>query len=114
MNLKRRDFIKKFSCCCCAPLLLSSCAEVAITNRKQLSFVSEDRINKKAIQAYETIKENENLIFIKDLNLQVENGKVLCVYGKSGVGKSSLINVIAGVHDDNLFFLPQIQPIVLL
>jgi predicted Zn-dependent protease len=35
---------------------------VAITNRKQLSFVSEDRINKKAIQAYETIKENENLI----------------------------------------------------
>ena len=62
MNLKRRDFIKKFSCCCCAPLLLSSCTEVAITNRKQLSFVSEDRINKKAIQAYETIKENENLI----------------------------------------------------
>ena len=62
MNLKRRDFIKKFSCCCCAPLLLSSCAEVAITNRKQLSFVSEDRINKQAIQAYETVKQNENLI----------------------------------------------------
>ncbi len=62
MNLKRRDFIKKFSCCCCAPLLLSSCSEVAITNRKQLSFVSEDRINKQAIQAYENVKQNENLI----------------------------------------------------
>ena len=62
MNLKRRDFIKKFSCCCYAPLLLSSCAEVAITNRKQLSFVSEDQINKQAFQAYETIKQNENLI----------------------------------------------------
>tara|TARA_B100000902_G_C27292751_1_gene908139 strand:- start:48 stop:848 length:801 start_codon:yes stop_codon:yes gene_type:complete len=62
MNLKRRDFIKKFSCCCCAPLLLSSCSEVAITNRKQLSFVSEGRINKQAIQAYENVKQNENLI----------------------------------------------------
>jgi len=62
MNLKRRDFIKKFSCCCCAPLLLPSCSEVAITNRKQLSFVSEDRVNKQALQAYESIKQTENLI----------------------------------------------------
>ena len=62
MNLKRRDFIKKFSCCCCAPLLLPSCAEVAITNRKQLSFVSEERINKQAIQAYEKIKQEEKII----------------------------------------------------
>ena len=57
MNLKRRDFIKKFSCCCCAPLFLPSCAEVAITNRKQLSFVSEEKINNQAIQAYEKIKQ---------------------------------------------------------
>ena len=62
MKLKRRDFIKKFSCCCCAPLLLPSCAEVAITNRKQLSFVSEDRINKQSIKAYETVKQKEKII----------------------------------------------------
>ena len=62
MNLKRRDFIKKFSCCCCAPLFLSSCTEVAITNRKQFSFVSEESINKQALQAYETIKVEEKLI----------------------------------------------------
>tara|TARA_Y100000996_G_scaffold337013_1_gene273695 strand:- start:577 stop:1377 length:801 start_codon:yes stop_codon:yes gene_type:complete len=62
MNLKRRDFIKKFSCCCCAPLLLPACTEVAITNRKQLSFVSEEKINKQAIEAYEAIKQKEKII----------------------------------------------------
>ena len=62
MNLKRRDFIKKFSCACCAPLFLSSCAEVAITNRRQLSFVSEKSINKQAKQAYESIKQTENIV----------------------------------------------------
>ena len=62
MNLKRRDFIKKFSCACCAPFFLSSCTEVAITNRKQFSFVSEDSINKQAKQAYDSIKKTENII----------------------------------------------------
>ena len=62
MNLKRRDFIKKFSCACCAPFFLSSCTEVAITNRKQLSFVSEESINKQAKQAYDSIKKTENII----------------------------------------------------
>ena len=62
MNLKRRDFIKKFSCACCAPFFLSSCTEVAITNRKQFSFVSEESINKQAKQAYDSIKKTENII----------------------------------------------------
>tara|TARA_B100000700_G_C14790910_1_gene735828 strand:- start:181 stop:804 length:624 start_codon:yes stop_codon:yes gene_type:complete len=42
--------------------------------------------------------------FIKNLNLNIKNGNILCVFGKSGVGKSSLINVIAGVTEDNLLF----------
>ena len=42
--------------------------------------------------------------FIKNLNLKINNGNILCVYGKSGVGKSSLINVIAGTTEDNLSF----------
>ena len=42
--------------------------------------------------------------FIKNLNLTINNGNILCVFGKSGVGKSSLINVIAGTSDDNLIF----------
>ena len=42
--------------------------------------------------------------FIKNLNLKIYNGNILCVFGKSGVGKSSLINVIAGTTEDNLSF----------
>ena len=43
-------------------------------------------------------------IFIKDLNLKIKNGEILCIFGASGVGKSSLINVIAGVYEDDLKF----------
>jgi energy-coupling factor transporter ATP-binding protein EcfA2 len=39
--------------------------------------------------------------FIKNLNLKVEKGKILTVFGVSGVGKSSLINVISGIFEDN-------------
>ena len=42
--------------------------------------------------------------FIKNLNLKINNGNILCVFGNSGVGKSSLINVIAGTTEDNLLF----------
>ena len=43
-------------------------------------------------------------IFIKDLNLKIKNGEILCIFGAIGVGKSSLINVIAGVYEDDLKF----------
>ena len=46
-------------------------------------------------------KEDE---FIKSLNLKVEKGKILTIFGVSGVGKSSLINVISGIFEDNLSF----------
>ena len=42
--------------------------------------------------------------FIKNLNLKIKNGNILCVFGKSGVGKSTLINLIAGIIDDKLLF----------
>ena len=42
--------------------------------------------------------------FIKNLNLKIKNGNILCVFGKSGVGKSSLISVIAGITEENLLF----------
>ena len=43
-------------------------------------------------------------IFIKNLNLKIKNGEILCIFGASGVGKSSLINIIAGVYEDDLRF----------
>ena len=42
--------------------------------------------------------------FIKNLNLKIKKGDILCIFGKSGVGKSSLINVIAGINEDSLLF----------
>ena len=42
--------------------------------------------------------------FLKNLSLKIKNGNILCVFGKSGVGKSSLINVIAGITEDHLLF----------
>ena len=41
---------------------------------------------------------------IKNLNIKVNNGKILTIFGSSGIGKSSLINVIAGVYESNLLF----------
>ena len=42
--------------------------------------------------------------FITNLSLEVKKGKILTVYGVSGIGKSSLINVISGIFEDNLSF----------
>ena len=42
--------------------------------------------------------------FIKNLNIKVNNGKILTIFGSSGIVKSSLINVIAGVYESNLLF----------
>ena len=39
---------------------------------------------------------------IKNLSIKIENSEILCVFGESGVGKSSLINVISGVNEENL------------
>ncbi|MGA0412138.1 MAG: ATP-binding cassette domain-containing protein [Candidatus Puniceispirillales bacterium] len=41
---------------------------------------------------------------IENLYTKIENGNILCVFGVSGVGKSSLINVISGVHEENLSY----------
>ena len=46
-------------------------------------------------------KEN---VLIKNFNCKIKRGNILCLYGVSGVGKSSLINVIAGIYENNLLF----------
>ena len=47
--------------------------------------------------------ENTNYL-VKNLNLEVNAGEIQFILGKSGVGKSSLINVIAGINEDSLLF----------
>ena len=48
-------------------------------------------------------------ILIENLNIKIENSEILCVFGESGVGKSSLINVISGVHEENFSFEGEIR-----
>ena len=54
-SINRRKFLGLFGCGCCS-LLLPSCTTVPITERRQLSLISEARINRQAAIAYENFK----------------------------------------------------------
>ena len=60
-NINRRKFLGYFGCSCCS-LFLPSCTTVPITDRKQLSIVSEARINRQAAAAYENFRKKSKLI----------------------------------------------------
>ena len=60
-NINRRKFLGYFGCSCCS-LVLPSCTTVPITERKQLSIISESRINRQAASAYETFRKKTKLI----------------------------------------------------
>ena len=51
-NINRRKFLGLFGSGCCS-LLMPSCATVPITERRQLSIIPEDTINRQAAAAYE-------------------------------------------------------------
>ena len=57
-------------------MILPSCTTVPITDRKQLSIISEARINKQAAAAYENFRSKSKLITKgKDLNEVIKIGK---------------------------------------
>ena len=60
-NINRRKFLGLFGCGCCT-LMLPSCTTVPITERKQLSLISEARINRQAAAAYENFRKKSKLI----------------------------------------------------
>ena len=60
-NINRRKFLGYFGCSCCS-LILPSCTTVPITERKQLSIISEQRINRQAAAAYENFRSKSKLI----------------------------------------------------
>jgi len=60
-NINRRKFLGYFGCSC-GSLLLPSCTTVPITERKQLSLISESRINRQAEAAYEKFRSKSKLI----------------------------------------------------
>ena len=45
---------------------------------------------------YRTKKENK--LLLKDLNLEIRQGEVVCLLGQNGVGKSTLLRTIAGIQ----------------
>ncbi|MDC1151894.1 M48 family metallopeptidase [Pelagibacteraceae bacterium] len=59
--MNRRKFLGLFGCGCCS-LILPSCSTVPITERKQLSIISESRINSQAAAAYENFRSKSKLI----------------------------------------------------
>ena len=74
-NINRRKFLGYFGCSCCS-LILPSCSTVPITERKQLSIISESRINRQSAAAYENFRKKSKLITSgKELNEIKEIGK---------------------------------------
>ena len=78
-NINRRKFLGLFGCGCCS-LLLPSCTTVPITERKQLSIISESTINRQAAAAYEKFRDKSKLITtgsqikqIRDVGKRIEN-----------------------------------------
>ena len=43
------------------------------------------------------ISKGESLTVLKDLNLEIPEGKKITIVGQSGNGKSTLLNIISGI-----------------
>tara|TARA_B100000902_G_scaffold249674_1_gene236259 strand:+ start:2237 stop:3070 length:834 start_codon:yes stop_codon:yes gene_type:complete len=78
-NINRRKFLGYFGCSCCS-LLLHSCSTVPITDRKQLSIISDVKINRQAAAAYEDFRRKSKLITtgkqlleIREIGKRMEN-----------------------------------------
>ncbi len=73
--MNRRKFLTYVGCGCCG-FVLNSCATTPITERKQLKLIPEHKLNAKAAQIYEKIKEKEKMSDDKNkLNEIIQIGK---------------------------------------
>ena len=73
--MNRRKFLSYIGCSCCG-FVLNSCSTAPITDRKQLTLVSEAKLNAQAAQIFEKVKEKEKMSDdLKSLNEIKEIGK---------------------------------------
>ena len=73
--MDRRKFLSYIGCGCCG-FILNSCSTAPITERRQLKIIPEAKLNAKAAQVYEKVKEKEKMSDdLKTLNLIKEIGK---------------------------------------
>ena len=77
-NINRRKFLGFIGCCTCG-LIIQSCTTVPITERRQLSILSESYINRQAFQLYENVKkkvklsdDKKTLSEIKEIGKRIE------------------------------------------
>ena len=72
--MDRRKFLTYLGCGCCG-IVLPSCSNAPITDRKQFKIIPEAKLNAQAAQIYEKIKEKEKMSKdLKTLNLIKEIG----------------------------------------
>ena len=60
IKMNRRKFLSYVGCSCCR-FVMNSCSRAPITERRQLSIISEDKLNAQAAIIYEKIKEKEKM-----------------------------------------------------
>ena len=77
--MNRRKFLRYVGCSCCSAITYS-CSTAPITERRQLKFIPESKLNAQAAQIYEKVKEKEkmsddikSLNQIKDIGKRIEN-----------------------------------------
>ena len=78
-TINRRKFLGFIGCCTCG-FIIPSCSTVPITERKQLSILSESYINRQAFQLYEKVKnkvklsdDKKTLSNIKEIGKRIED-----------------------------------------
>ena len=76
--MNRRKFLSYVGCGCCG-LILNSCSTAPITDRRQFKIIPEAKLNARAAQIYEKVKNKENLLKgsklkdIKQIGKKMEN-----------------------------------------
>ena len=77
--MNRRKFLNYISCGCCG-VMINGCTTAPITDRRQLKIIPEAKLNARAAQIYEKVKEKEkmsddikSLNEIKDIGKRMEN-----------------------------------------
>tara|TARA_B100000029_G_scaffold429372_2_gene439728 strand:+ start:1541 stop:2389 length:849 start_codon:yes stop_codon:yes gene_type:complete len=78
-NINRRKFLEIIGSCSCG-LMVASCTNAPITERKQLKLIPESTLNKQASQVYEKVKrkaklsnDKKKLNEIKEIGSKIEN-----------------------------------------
>ena len=78
-NINRRKFLEYFGCCACS-IIIPSCTNAPITQRKQLKLFPEHTINRQAAKLYENVKrkaklsdDQNQLNEIKEIGARIED-----------------------------------------